>query len=395
MGLLLTILGGLLVIGLGYLGWRLRQQQRAIIDFQLTYHKTMTPAQIQHSRRFFFKTEIKKSAGYRRLNLGVQVGRWGSYAFIVAILAQQFGILDADDMAVMATLLWLGLFATLTLRNGCQWWLNRQLYASVAVADTPAHVDLMMTPQSLTQAFLHYQIWGIGTLGTLLVVLAIASGTAVLPADYFANGFNGFLFQSATRSTTTYMRSSTTSSESATTADNDTTTDNETNGTDATSDSSSAPKSKAEKAYDSAAYVRSLPVKTKNYLNTQDRVGMISMYYLALNHYPANGISNNPGTKYAFHIIKNMKPLTIVVTSSGYNDKKFLYLTQIDDQERVRIFKFKNQTPTALNGLVPEYTEYPNSQVKMGQLINGYYSEEDGPYHRTMWAMEPGTLWTK
>ena len=157
------------------------------------------------------------------------------------------------------------------------------------------------------------------------------------------------------------------------------------------SSSSSQPQTKADKAYTSAAYVRSLPVKSESYLTTQDHVGLISMYYLALNHYDYDGIANNPAVKYSFHVIKNLDPLTIVVTSTS---QKFFYLTQIDKQNYVRIYKFNNQNPSALHGLVPAYTEYPNSKVKLGQLINGYYSDQDGPYHRTMWAMEPGTDWT-
>lgn len=386
MALWFSIIGGMLVLGLIYLGWRLRQQQRGIIDFQLTYHKTMTPAQIQHSRRFFFQTEIKKSSVYRRLHMGVQVGRWGSYGLLALIVVQQIGLWQPDDQPVMATLCWLGLLVTLTGRNLCQWQLNRQLYASVQIAQTPAHVDLMMTPMHFTQSFLRLQLWSIGTLATLMLTLAVASGTETLPDDYLGGLLDGLGWQST--SSRVMPRVSSSSSQESDTDDDDAQDDAE-----QTTTRSSESQTKVKKVYTSAAYVRSLPVKSQRYLTRQDRVGLISMYYLVLNHYDYNGIANNPTVKYVYHVVKNIKPLTIVVTSTEAK-RKFYYLTQIDKQNYVRVYRFKNQTPSAFHGLVPAYQEYPKSKVKMGQLIKAYYSDQDGSYHRTMWAMEPGTDWT-
>jgi len=381
MGLGFSILGGLLVLLFVYLGWRIRQQQQAILDFQLTYHKTMTPAQIKNSRHFFFQSEIKKSAVKRRLHLGVQLGRWSSYGLFALILAQQFGMVTAVQPQSV-TLSWIGLLATLTARNLCQWRLNQQLYASVQIKQLPDHVDLMMTPTQFTQPFLKYQLWSIGTLAALLMIFVVASWTETLPADYSKTVLNSFLIPPMKTAQSQQSASSSSSSSHFTVTYTEKS---------SSSSSSSQPQTKEDKAYTSAAYVRSLPVKSQSYLTTQDHVGLISMYYLALNHYDYDGIANDSAVKYEFHIIKNLQPLTIVVTST---QQKFVYLTQIDKQNYVRIYKFNSQTPSALHGLVPAYTEYPNSKVKLGQLINGYYSDQDGPYHRTMWAMEPGTDWT-
>ncbi|AVK63447.1 hypothetical protein C5Z26_04725 [Lactobacillus sp. CBA3606] len=384
----LIIIASLAVLGGGYNFVRLQLDRRQLIDYQLGYHKTMTPTQIRHSRRFFFKRERQKLSAYRQLSGWNRLGRAIGIIGLVLIGLQLLdGMTFFDSQQAWFTAGWAMLLVGFSLAWVADWWLRQQLVQVLTPTTATKSVNLMMTPAPLGQQTLRHRLGlGIGV-SVLLVVTTLASALSILPADGVVTKVDQLLAsrpigisRTDSRATTTTMSGQ--SSGSATQTSNDTTT--------ATSSSQSAGVDRAEQ---DAAYVRTLTPKHEAYLTTQEKVGLISMYYLAITHGSPAGMEDDPSVTYTYHLIKNYHPLTIVLKATGTKNE-FFYLAQIDKQNHVRLYHFTSQTPTELHGLVPVYQEYPQSKVKLGQLIAGYYSAEDGAYHRTMWAMQAGEAWS-
>lgn len=371
---------------IGYFWMRTVQWQSQLIDFQGTYHKTMTPLQIRRSRRAFFKSEIRKSAQLRRLNLAARIS--GGVVLVAGILVVA-QLLDVLDFATHARL-WLALtWGVGIVAFGVRLWLERliaqQLYELTALAEDAVIIDLSATPRQLGQQILKNQL-GL-MIGTVLMgmVLIIGSfqGLMVVGTRRPIMSRIGQVANSNMHQQTTMMSSSSASQDGS----SSTTTTSQ-------PESSSYREPRVNR---DPAYVRTLAPKSEPYITTQDQVGLLAMYYLAYIKSPADGLEHNPGVKYEYHIISDRQPLTIVV-KSNQSKRPFEFMAEIRDKgtlanRQVRLYQFTATTPSALNGLVPAYREFSNSQVKMGQLINAYYSEEDGPYHRTMWAMVPGEAW--
>ncbi len=376
---------GIYIAIIGYFWMRTVQWQSRLIDFQGIYHKTMTPLQIRRSRRAFFKSEIRKSAQLRRLNLAARIS-WVVVIFAGILVVAQ--LLDVLDFATHARL-WMALtWGIGTIAFGSKLWLERliaqQLYELTALAEDAVIIDLSATPRKLGQQILKNQL-GL-MIGTVLMgmVLTIGSlqGLMVVGTRRPIMSRIGQVANSNVNQQTTMPSSSSSQDRSSSTT---------------TTSQSEDSRYREPRVNRDPAYVRTLTPKSEPYITTQDQVGLLAMYYLAYIKSPADGLEHNPGVKYKYHIISDRQPLTIVV-KSNQSKRPFEFMAEIRDKgaldnRQVRLYQFTATTPSALNGLVPAYREFSNSQVKMGQLINAYYSEEDGTYHRTMWAMEPGEAW--
>ncbi|AVK60846.1 hypothetical protein C5Z25_03355 [Lactobacillus sp. CBA3605] len=387
----LIIIASLAVLGSGYNFIRLQLDCRQLIDYQLSYHKTMTPTQIRHSRRFFFKSEIQKSSAYRKLKGWNRLGRGLGIIGLVLIGLQLLDVMTFfDNQQAWFTAGWAMMLVGFSLAWVVNWRLRQQLLQVLTPATASKSVDLMMTPAPLGQQALRHRL-GLGvSVSVFLVVTTLASALSILPAEGVVTKVDQLLASrpagiSMTESQATSATVSSKSQGSATKTSNDTTT---------TTSSSRAESQSAgvDRAEQDAAYVRTLTPKHEAYLTTQEKVGLISMYYLAITHGSPAGMEDDPSVTYTYHLIRNYQPLTIVLKATGTKNE-FFYLAQIDKQNHVRLYHFTSQTPTELHGLVPAYQEYPQSKVKLGQLIAGYYSEADGAYHRTMWAMQAGDAW--
>ncbi|CAJ1229009.1 hypothetical protein [Lactiplantibacillus xiangfangensis] len=370
---------------IGYFWIRTVQWQSRLIDFQGTYHKTMTPLQIRRSRRAFFESEIRKSAQLRRLDLVARIG-WGVVIVAGILVAAQ--LLDVLDLTPHAQL-WLALtWGVGTVAFGGRLWLERlvaqQLYELTALAENAVIIDLSATPRQLGQQILKNQL-GL-MIGTILMGTVLTIGS-----------FQGRLMVVGTRRPITRSVWPVTGSNTAQQATAASSASQGKSSATTTTSQSEDTRYREPRVNRDPAYVRTLVPKSQSYITTQDQVGLLAMYYLAYIKAPADALEHNPGVKYNYHIINDRQPLTIVVKSNQAK-RPFEFMAEIRGKgalanRQVRLYKFTATTPSALNGLVPAYREFSNSQVKMGQLINAYYSEEDGPYHRTMWAMEPGEAW--
>ena len=344
----------------------------------------MTPLQIRRSRRAFFESEIRKSAQLRRLDLVARIG-WGVVIVAGILVAAQ--LLDVLDLTPHAQL-WLALtWGVGTVAFGGRLWLERlvaqQLYELTALAENAVIIDLSATPRQLGQQILKNQL-GL-MIGTILMGTVLTIGS-----------FQGLMVVGTRRPITrsAWPVASSNTAQQATAASS--ASQGKSSATTTTSQSEDT-RYREPRVNRDPAYVRTLAPKSQSYITTQDQVGLLAMYYLAYIKAPADALEHNPGVKYNYHIISDRQPLTIVVKSNQAK-RPFEFMAEIRGKgalanRQVRLYKFTATAPSALNGLVPAYREFSNSQVKMGQLINAYYSEEDGPYHRTMWAMEPGEAW--
>ncbi len=384
-----------------YFRIRLHFDQHNLIEFQQQYHRTMTPLQIRKSRQFFFKSEVKKSPHLRRLQLGLQIGYWGAIIGLVLVAAQLLGVTTTSgDDQIWFTLTWVIVLIAASLAGGTNWLRNRALYALTAPDPEVTHVDLTTTPTHLGRTFGRHHAGYAISLVLLLLTITVGSATSTLSPTVFNRQMIVSPFGVGIGFSWRTTQSSTTSSQatSATTAGNGNRA-SDTSGTSATTSSQRSESSKAEihtRAFSDAAFVRTLPVTKQRYLTEQDQVGLISMYYLAVTHSDPDGLENDPGAKFFYHRISNYAPTTYILQRQAINGHKtFEYLAQIDDDNQVSLYHFKQSDGalTELHSLVPKYTEYPNSMVKFGQMVTAYYSEQDGPYHRTMWAMQPGQAW--
>lgn len=401
---LLIILVIVLGVIISYFGIRHQLDQRQLIDFQQRYHRTMTPLQIRKSRRFFFQSEVRKSPRMRQRQLFMQIGRWLTIGGLVLIGAQLLGVPSfSDDDQVWFTLTWALILVGISLAGSMRWLLNRELYAITAPDPAVDHVDLTTTPTKLGQHLGRHQAGLAISLSILLLTFTVGSATetispSLLNQNASVSPFGARWHWQLSWSTRTKATPSTSSTTSQTTeAAEDSSSSSQTNaGTTTRQRSESVSETTHTRAFHDAAFVRTLPSTKQRYLTEQDQVGLISMYYLAVTHSSPAGLEDDPSAKYTYHRISNYAPTTYILTRKAINGHQtFTYLAQIDDQQVVRLYHFKQPDGalTDLHGLVPKYTEYPNSAVKFGQLITGYYSDQDGPFHRTMWAMQPGQPW--
>lgn len=389
MMILWLIISGAWLLGWGYFTFRLSQDSADIVDFQSNYHRTMDPQQIILSRRAFFRSECRKNPRLRHLNRWRQLGKgllWlggiaGSLQLIRWVMVATHPEWWFAATGVVVMIGW-GLFA------GCTWVSNRQLYRLTTPVAGVEHVALTVTPVQPAQHFLRHQLGSLLSLMGIFMMLIIGSLTGIIKVGYQPKpNQQAIISHGLVIGTQTPPTVSTTAPQSN---------EHHHSAASVKDDSSTTTLPKWQRVAKDPAYVRSLAIKRQAYLTTQDQVGLFSMYYLALTNSPADGMENNPGVRYTFHRIKNYHPVTIVVKSN--ETRPFIYLAQISgsgpvEQRTVRLFRFTGQTPSQLHGLVPPFVPYPNSAVKIGRLINAYYSEQDGAYHRTMWAMAPGTAW--
>lgn len=398
-----AVLLGLIVI---YFRIRLHLDQRRLIDFQQQYHRTMTPLQIRKSRRFFFKSEVQKSPHLRRLRLAMQLGNWGVIAGLVIVAAEMIGITtDSGDDQLWFTLTWAFILIAASLTGITNWLLNRALFELTAPDPEVNHVDLTTTPTVISRNFSHHHVGYVLSLVLLLLTLTIGSVTETVSPSVFGRSvtvspfgiglrFSWHSRQTSTAKTPTTMTDANTDT---TTTSNSQTTSSRTSSAETSSQTTASTKSEIHtRAFKDAAFVQTLPSTKQRYLTEQDQLALISMYYLAITHGDPAGFENDPGAKFFYHRISNYAPTTYILQRQAINGHKtFEYLAQINDDNQIHLYHFNNPDgqPTELHQLVPKYTEFPNSSVKLGQLVTGYYSEQDGPYHRTMWAMQPGQAW--
>jgi len=319
------------LVGLG-LAWRFARLKQQIISDRQHYHRTMLPQQIRASRRFFYRTEIKQSPRLRWL---MRLERVGLIAVVIGI-GLPWIVTPAPTPVVIVGMV--GLLIGSVVFASCNMLLNRQLLATTVVPDQPATASLSVTPKHFADQELRY----FKVLNGLFLIAAILGALLML----------GLVQNNEAVQRTKVV-------------------------------------TKVSAANQNVRQIQRLAVGSQR-LSSRAKMTLFSMYY--------NDITNkdlDTGSRYTYHVIHDQTVTWYVLMQDSEDDGvSFYYLVKEDGQHQIQLYRFNDPTgdKTALHGLVPAYTPYYQTKVKLGQLTTAFMTQKG--YQYMIKKMHPGKAWT-
>lgn len=328
----IIIMAGLLVVV-----WRFKHLEKQLLADRQQYHPTMLPKQIRASRRFFFRSTIKNTPRLRWLNRFRQLG----VGVIIAGMALSLWPVIRGQSHVSALII---IFTILCYLVGgwlmvlCFWQLNRRLIKLTTVPDVPANTTLFAIPQRFAVRAKWFVL-----LESVFMLIAVT----------WMVGATGYWVMGAIESQETHIVT------------------------------------KVSAANQNVLQIQKLATDNQK-LTTRAKMTLFSMYYKDITNYDLDSDSST----YTYHVIHD-KSVTwyVLMENSEDNGLGFYYLVKEDAQHRIQMYRFndRNGDKTALHGLVPAYTPYYQTKVKLGQLTTAFMTQQD--YQYTIKLLHPGNNW--
>ena len=125
-------------------------------------------------------------------------------------------------------------------------------------------------------------------------------------------------------------------------------------------------------------------------LSSRAKMTLFSMYYNDITNYDLDTDST-----YTYHVIHDQAATWYVLMQDSEDDGvSFYYLVKESASHQIQLYRFNDPTgdKTALHGLVPAYTPYYQTKVKLGQLTTAFMTQKN--YQYVIKKMHPGKVWS-
>jgi len=351
-------LAAILAVVAGYFQWRLRYDQRQLVDYLSDHHKTMTPQQIRASRQFMMTSDY-----WRRPQLvrGHRLARIGKIIAVASAILVGLELLGLFDGALNAQL-WFseslgGVVIGLALNSYGHWDFNRKLATLTAPTDD-LPITLATTPKVLGEAAAkHHASMRLAWLAVVVLGL-FASSVNWWPVE-------GLRYQAGRLAVTALVHQIKQTKLQPVTGD--------------------------ERLLDDPKAVQKQATGSTAGLTAQQTAGLLSLYYEAASNQDLWRMRNGVTARYTYYVVKQKSAKVYVVKRQTDTDEtSFIYSARVASTGVVTLSQSSDPTGerTDLQDRIPKQELIPNTTVKLGQLVTAYQHQR--AFRLMVKALHPG-----
>ena len=332
----------ILMVVAGYFRWRLRRDQRNLIDYLSNYYKNMTSQQIKSSRHFIMQSDYWRRPQLQRGHRLALIGKIIAVASAILVGLELLGLFST----ALTAQLWFteslgGVVLGLGLNLYGHWHFNRTL-ATLTAETAGQAVTLTTTPHDLGQiAIKHHVAMRLAWLAVVVLGL-FASATNLWPVG-------ALRYQAADLVITEFVHQLKTTKPRPETSD--------------------------ERVRNDRKAVQALATSSTTGLTANQTVSLLSVYYEAASQQYLWQMKNGVKATYTYYVLKQKAAKAYVIRRQTDTDEtRYVYYASVTPKGTVTLYQFDDPDAerTAFNGRLPKPKLMADSTVELGQLVTAY-----------------------